>query len=348
MSIVDRLKLAFEGFSTPLLPDDYTRMVNPLWSARELRGRIVRVNRPTDDTAELVIRRGWGVPADFKAGQYIGLGVRMDGRFIWRSYSLTSVPKSKDGYLTVTVKEHKDGRLSRHLVENVKEGTVVRLAAPAGDFHLTDPIPSELMFVTAGSGVTPVISMLRDLRSRTNGDAPDVVHVHSVRSREDLLFAEELEAMQATYPWYSFELRVTSEQGRLNADTLREIVPDADQRTVYACGPSAMLDEIEEAFTDVRTERFTIDRGATQAEGGVITFPGRGSVEVDGATTILEAGEQIDIQLPYGCRMGICATCTQQLAAGTARDLRTGTTHVEGERIRTCVCVAAGDIELEP
>ena len=97
----------------------------------------------------------------------------------------------------------------------------------------------------------------------------------------------------------------------------------------------------------VRTERFTLDRGNTTAQGGVVTFPGRGEIEVDGATTILEAGEKAGVQLPYGCRMGICATCVQQLADGTARDLRTGETHEAGERIRTCVCVPAGDVEIE-
>ena len=126
----NRLRSAFRLLSTPLQPDDYTRLVNPLWSKRELRGQIERVIRPADDAVELVIKPGWGVPADFRAGQYIGIGVRVDGRFVWRSYSLTNAPRSADGMLHVTVKAQEQGRLSQHLVAHATPGTIVRLAAP--------------------------------------------------------------------------------------------------------------------------------------------------------------------------------------------------------------------------
>lgn len=352
MSLTHRLKRALEGFSTPLLPDDYTRLVNPLWSTREFRGRIVAVRRPTDTTAELVIRRGWGVPAEFRAGQHIGIGVRVDGRYVWRSYSLTCAPQPADGLLTVTVKAIDDGRLSRHLVRNARPGIVVRLALPAGDFHLDEPVPDKLLFLTAGSGITPVMSMLRDLRGRFGGDGPgagpDVVHLHSARTAEDVLFDAELAAMTRECPWYTRILRLTGRQGRIAARDLPALVPDLAERQVYACGPAALLDDVEAHVPGVRTERFALDRGSTDAAGGKVVFPGRGEIEVDGATTILEAGERAGIQLPYGCRMGICATCVRQLADGTARDLRTGATHEAGERIRVCVCVPAGDIELEP
>lgn len=345
MSIGNRLRGAFRHLSTPLMPDDYTRLVNPLWSKRELRGQIERVTRPAEDVVELVIKPGWGVPADFRAGQYIGVGVRVDGRLVWRSYSLTNAPHSADGMLTVTVKAQDQGRLSQHLVANVTPGTVVRLAAPAGDFHLPEPPPEKLLFITAGSGITPVMSMLRDLERR--GGLPDVVHLHSVRDRAGLLFDEELDRLRRAQPGYALTVRETGIDGRLSIDEIKHLVPDVADRAVYACGPSAMLDELEDGLPGVRTERFTLDRGNTDAQGGVVSFPGRGEIEVDGATTILEAGEKAGIQLPYGCRMGICATCVQQLADGTARDLRTGETHEAGERIRTCVCVPAGDVAIE-
>lgn len=346
MSFGNRLRSVLRHFSTPLLPDDYTRLVNPLWSSRELRGQIERVSRPVDGVVELVIKPGWGVPVDFRAGQYIGIGVRVDGRFVWRSYSLTNAPKSADGMLTITVKAQDEGRLSRHLVANATPGTVVRLAAPTGDFHLPDPPPAKLLFITAGSGITPVISMLRDLEGR--GAIPDAVHLHSVHDRASLLFDADLKRLSDQQPGYALTVRETGVEGRLTLDEIRRLVPDLDRRVVYACGPSAMLDELEAGIPGVLTERFTLDRGNTDAQGGVVTFPGRGEIEVDGATTILEAGEKAGIQLPYGCRMGICATCIQQLADGTARDLRTGETHEAGERIRVCVCVPAGDVEIEP
>ncbi|MDO5077257.1 ferredoxin reductase [Corynebacterium sp.] len=332
------LRSALRRFTSPLLPDDYTQLVNPLWSQRELRGRIERVDRPTPDTVSLSIRPGWGVPVDFHAGQYIGIGVPIDGRYTWRSYSLTCAPHPDGDVLTVTVRAVERGKLSNHLVGTAVPGMVVRLAAPAGDFHLTDPVPDKLLFVSAGTGITPIIGMLRTLVDRDQ--LGDVVVVHSVRHRGDLLFGDVLDALPVPV-----HVQVTSEDGRLSVDDIEALVPDVSERVIYACGPAEMLDDFEARWPDVRTERFTLDR-ASDATGGEITFGDRATVTADGATTILEAGEGAGVQLPFGCRMGICQTCVRPLEDGHAHDLRTGETHNPGERIRTCVCVAAGNVRI--
>ncbi len=132
--------------TTPLLPDDYLHLINPLWSARELRGRIVEVRKETDVSATVVIKTGWGFPSDYKAGQYVGIGLQVDGRWHWRSYSLTSFGENTGDTISITVKANPDGFLSTHLVDGVAPGTVIRLAAPKGDFHLraaarVDPVP---------------------------------------------------------------------------------------------------------------------------------------------------------------------------------------------------------------
>src|SRR6478752_2563437 len=115
--------------TTPLLPDDYLHLANPLWTARELRGRVLEVRGETEDSATLVIKPGWGFSFDYEPGQYIGIGVLMDGRWRWRSYSLTSVPaRSPAGgprTITITVKAMPEGFLSSHLVAGVAPGTVV-------------------------------------------------------------------------------------------------------------------------------------------------------------------------------------------------------------------------------
>src|SRR5579875_2765728 len=165
--------------TTPLLPDDYLHLANPLWSARELRGRVLDVRRETEDSATLVIKPGWGFSFDYQPGQYIGIGLLVDGRWRWRSYSLTSSPVTGQPEpggkvwpfgrgpartprtITITVKAMPEGFLSTHLVAGVAPGTIVRLAAPQGNFVLPDPAPPAVLFVTAGSGVTPVMSMLR-------------------------------------------------------------------------------------------------------------------------------------------------------------------------------------------
>src|SRR5699024_9371868 len=251
------------------------------------------------------------------------------------------------------VKAMPEGLLSNHTAGTVKPGTIVRLAAPAGDFHLPSPTPDKLMFVTAGSGITPVMGMLRSL-DRRSGDEPfpDVVHVHSVRDRQDVLFHDELRALERTQPGYTLHLRVTSEEGRIDAQQMSRLVPDWSQRPTWSCGPSAMLDELTRHFEatgrdDLYVERFTIDRNAG-ASGGTVTFGTTGrSVGLDGATTILAGGEQVGVQMPFGCGTGICETWVVGLEEGHVRGLRNGTDHSPGERIQTCVSVACGDVELK-
>ncbi|MGB3332879.1 MAG: ferredoxin reductase [Mycobacterium sp.] len=341
--------------TTPLLPDDYLRLANPLWSARELRGRVVEVRRETGDSATLVIRPGWGFQFDYRAGQYIGIGLLVDGRWRWRSYSLTSPPVTGSRTIAITVKAMPEGFLSSHLVDGVAPGTVVRLAAPQGEFVLPDPAPATVLFVTAGSGITPVMAMLRALARR--GAIADVVHLHSAPTAADTLFADELAALARDHPGYRLLLRTTRDQGRLELrgpETLEAEVPDWRERQTWACGPAAMLGDAERVWAaagiadHLHVERFAVARTATAEGGGMVTFAASGkSTAADAATTLLEAGESAGVLMPFGCRMGICQSCVVTLVAGQARDLRSGADHEPGTRVQTCVSTAAGDCELD-
>lgn len=347
------LRAAVARMTTPLLPDDYLHLANPLWSARELRGRIVSVTAETEDSATIVIRPGWGFSFDYHAGQYIGIGIPVEGRWTWRSYSLTSDPDTSRGDKTVaiTVKALPEGFLSSHLVSGLAPGTVVRLAAPAGEFVLPEPLPEKLLLATAGSGITPIMSMLRTMRRR--GRHGDVVLIHSAPTESDVLFRDELQAL-ADEGVVTLRLWLTRDSGRLTPEALSGLCADWAQRQAWACGPSGFLDLLTGAYRDagvseaLHIERFALERGAHGAQGGTVTFGTRDKqIEVDGATTLLEAGERAGVQMPYGCRMGICQTCVIMLDKGCVRDLRTGVEHVEGERIQTCVSAAAGDCTLD-
>ncbi|MEO6793379.1 MAG: ferredoxin reductase [Mycobacterium sp.] len=341
--------------TTPLLPDDYLRLANPLWSARELRGRVLEVRRETADSATLVIKPGWGFHFDYRAGQYIGIGLLVDGRWRWRSYSLTSSPVSGVRTIAITVKAMPEGFLSSHLVDGVAPGTIVRLAAPRGEFVLPEPAPATMLFLTAGSGITPVMSMLRTLARR--GAVTDVVHLHSAPTAADSLFADELAVLQRDHPGYRLRLRATRSQGRLDLggpQALDDEVPDWRGRETWACGPTALLGDAERIWADagiterLHIERFAVARTAVAEGGGTVTFAASGkSVVTDAATTLLEAGESVGVQMPFGCRMGICQTCVVELVQGQVRDLRTGADHEPGTRIQTCISTAAGDCQLD-
>jgi stearoyl-CoA 9-desaturase NADPH oxidoreductase len=333
--------------TTPLLPDDYLKMLNPLWSARELRGLIVGVHPETADSATVTIKPGWGFSGNYLPGQYVGIGLRIDGRWHWRSYSLTSIPQRDNKNITITVKATPEGFLSTHLVNGVEPGTVVRLAAPKGEFALPDPPPAKILFITAGCGITPVMAMLRTLESR--GQEADIAHIHSAPSPDAVIFHDELRVLEKSQPGYRLHLQLTETQGKVDFDELAGIVADWQDRPAWVCGPPALLDTVEGVWKSadlqalLHTERFTIAATDKGGEGGKVAFSiSDKSIEIDGATSLLEAGEKVGIQMPFGCRMGICQTCVLPLESGHVRDFRSGIEHGEGDRIQTCISTASG------
>ncbi|KAA0102553.1 ferredoxin reductase [Mycolicibacterium sp. P1-5] len=353
---IDALRGLFGRITTPLLPDDYLQLANPLWSARELRGRVLDVRRETEDSATLVIKPGWGFTFDYQPGQYIGIGLLVDGRWRWRSYSLTSSPHSdgagRSRTITITVKAMPEGFLSTHLVGGVKPGTIVRLAAPQGNFVLPDPAPASVLFLTGGSGITPVMSMLRTLERRDQ--IGDVVHIHSAPTESDVMFADELAQLAREHDSYRLTVRATRAQGRLDLGQLDNLVPDWRERQTWACGPEGMLTEAGRVWEAaglgdrLHLERFAASRAAAHGQGGTVTFGRSGkSVTVDAATSLMEAGEQVGLRMPFGCRMGICQSCVVPLVEGHVRDLRTGNEHEPGTRIQTCISAASGDCVLD-
>jgi stearoyl-CoA 9-desaturase NADPH oxidoreductase len=348
--------------TTPLLPDDYLKLANPLWSARELRGRVVEVRRETEDSATLVIKPGWGFTFDYQPGQYVGIGLLVDGRWRWRSYSLTSSPvkagaavAAKAGSsrtITITVKAMPEGFLSTHLVGGVAPGTIVRLAAPQGNFVMPDPAPASVLFITGGSGITPVMSMLRTLVRRDQ--ITDIVHLHSTPTESDMMFAAELAELQRGQTGYRLRVRSTREQGRLDLSQIADEVPDWRDRQTWACGPEGMLAAAEHAWSaagiaeQLYLERFAASRAAAHGQGGTVEFARSGkTVTADAATPLMEAGEAAGVRMPFGCRMGICQSCVVGLLDGHVRDLRTGVEHEPGSRIQTCISAASGDCVLD-
>ncbi|GAA4376067.1 ferredoxin reductase [Nocardioides caricicola] len=354
----DRIRDAGSKLTTPLHPDDYLRLLNPLWSQRELRGRVEKVVPETDDAATLVIRPGWGWRYDHRPGQYVGIGVQVNGKFQWRSYSVSSPPRRRGRTISITVRAMPEGKLSAHLVNGLEPGTIVRLALPAGDFVLPDPPPARMLFLVGGSGITPVMAMLRtmDRRSRTNGrPMPDVVMHYSSPTPERMIFRDELDRLEREHDTLTVHRLHTDVDGMLELADLDTICPDWRERETWACGPGPMLDAITEHFQAagledaLHLERFSLKLAGDGSEGGTITFRTSGkTAEADGATTVLEAGEAAGVGMPFGCRMGICHTCTLTLVEGAIRDLRNGDEFDQpNEQVQTCVTVPVGDCTFD-
>jgi ferredoxin-NADP reductase len=337
--------------TTPLLPADYLDLVNPLRAGADLRGRIVEITSETRDAATVVIRPGrdW---VGHRPGQYIRVGVDVDGVRQWRAYSLTSPVDRRDGCIAITVKAIPGGVVSNYLVHRAQADTLVHLDQACGEFVLPHPCPDKVLFITAGSGITPVMGMLRN----TLDQLGDVVVVHSAPTPADVIFAEELRGLAARKRLTLIE-RHTDTDGMLDPEQLAALVDDSAQRETWACGPPAMLDGLERHWAEQRiaaglhTERFK-PTVLTTGEGGTVTFTTSDvAVEADGATSLLNAGESAGVLMPSGCRMGICFGCVVPLRQGSIRDLRNGqlTTGAPGDGvlIQTCVSAAAGRCEIE-
>ncbi|WP_033820844.1 ferredoxin reductase [Kitasatospora sp. MBT63] len=340
-----------EMVTTPLLPSDYLDLVSPLRAGADLRGRIMAVHPETGDAATIVIRpgRGW---RGHTAGQYVRIGVDVDGRRLWRAYSITSPTDREDGHITITVKAIPDGQVSNHLVRRATPGTLIQLDQPTGDFVLPQAEPAKVLYLTAGSGITPVMGMLRDT------DLDDVVMVHCAPQPQDVIFRNELHDLVAEEKLRLTEVH-TGTDGRLDIARLGELVPDWAERETWACGPAGLLDAAEEHWTEhgvrerLHTERFRpriVVAGGDGGGGGEVTFSATGrTVDADGATPLLAIGEEAGVLMPSGCRMGICFGCVTPLKAGAVRDLRTGeiTEAEPGVLIQTCVSAAAGPCDIE-
>ncbi len=343
-----RVLRAVEALTSPLLPGDYLELINPLWSTRELRGRIERIEPETADAATVVIKPGYAWMGH-RPGQYLRIGVDIDGVRHWRAYSITSEPGRADGCVCITVKHVDEGKVSPYLVRRLRAGAIVSLGGVEGDFVLPEPPPERLLFVSAGSGITPIMSMLRSIEPR------DAVLVHSARGPADVIFGDELRALAREHAGVRLHEQDTAQDERLTPERIAELVPDWRERDAFVSGPGDFLDALVEHWERegvaerLQLERFQPKLTGETGAGGTIAFVGSGTeVEADGATPILVAGEEAGLELPFGCREGICHTCVGTLRSGRVRDLRNGDVGgQDGQQVRTCINAAEGRVEIE-
>jgi stearoyl-CoA 9-desaturase NADPH oxidoreductase len=350
-----QLLRAAQALTTPLVPDDYLGLLDPRWSARELTGTIERLKPETDEATTVVVRPSFPWPGHW-AGQYLRIGAELNGIRHWRAYSLTSDPDHPDGLVSITVKYVESGLMSPFFTRRIEPGALVFLSDVEGEFRLPDPLPERALMISAGSGVTPIWAMLRELERQ---DAlTDVLHVHCAREPDQVIFGDDLRRMDKTYDGYTLVEHLTGQVPRLTPDSLAEICPDWADRHTFLSGPRGLMDVMEKHWKEsgdpdlLFAERFQPIIGTGDADvgsGGTVHFRVTDKdATCDVGVSILVGGEQAGALLPFGCRLGICHTCIGKLHAGQVRDLRTGELHGEpGQTVRTCVNAPEGHIEIE-
>jgi ferredoxin-NADP reductase len=325
----------------------WLRELDPVASLDEIRAEVVEIIAETPDVKTFVLRPNarW---QGHRAGQFTTIEVEIDGVRTRRCYSISSKPG--DSRPTITVKRTPGGRVSNWLHENVKPGHVLTLSPAAGDFVLAEPVPAKLLLLSGGSGITPVMSMLRDLDAC--GSVGDVVFLHYARSQDDVVFRRALDEIAARHP----RLRVVVRHGLFSEEDVETLVPDFAERETCLCGPPGLMERVERlwaehAITDrLRHERFVMATPA--ASDGVsaqvkLARSGR-EVEASGSRVLLDELERAGERPAYGCRMGICRTCKCRKQSGTVQNLLTGEISSEpDEDIQLCISLARSDVTLD-
>ncbi|WP_307875266.1 ferredoxin reductase [Frankia nepalensis] len=343
--------------TSPLRPGDFRATINPLWSRHRLSGRVEEISPETSDTSTIVVRPGLGWRGGL-AGQHVGVDVSIDGVWHRRTFSLSSPPGRPDGLIAITVKARPDGAVSRHIVHALRPGQTVRLGHPSGRFVLPDELPDRLLFVTAGSGITPVMSMLRHLAEGRR--MPDVFLAHSARNASEVIFGEELRRIAAQFPNVRLYEHHTRPAGgrpaaRLTMAALSAICTDIPERMAWVCGPLGMVDDAESYWREsgisdrLLTERFHSVVSPGGGQGGRVRFIRSGRETTATAdVSLLAAGEEAGVLMPSGCQMGVCHSCLVPLVDGRVRDLRTGEEYgAPGDLIQTCVSAPARDVDID-
>jgi uncharacterized protein YcbX/ferredoxin-NADP reductase len=314
-----RQPLVFGGFPSlaPAVPA-------PAWPEGPATLRCTAVRDEGPGVRTLTLAREDGREFGWKAGQYLTLKLELPTGPVRRSYTLSSAPGS--GRMEVTIKQIAGGMVSTWIHENVVPGTRVTAEAVGGSFTLEDQRWPTYLFLGAGSGVTPLVSMVRRIAA---DDLPVSVAFHqSARTEADLLFRDDLDRCQRLLgERLVVASRITSKEGRLDHQSLVKFCPDLRDRRAFVCGPEGYRASVRGLLSGAG---FKVDRRyheelfgeqalepPTAALPGTVRFLKSGkTLASDGRTTVLQLAERTGIDLPSSCRSGDCGTCRVQTAAG--------------------------------
>lgn len=270
-------------------------------------------------------------------GQFITLHITIDGQVYNRCYTLSSSP-SKPDTLSITVKRVDDGIVSNWLHDCVEKGSSLEITAPAGIFHLSPDNRRKLLLLSAGSGITPMLSITRYINDL--GLDIDVHFHHSAKTVADLIGFDELALLAKRYANVTLSCNFSRDKsavcefdyqvGRINGAMLNQFCPDLIERDVFVCGPDGFMQNAQSELTllglpesQYDQESFVIgssEQDDTQngsKKSYKVNFVDSGiEVEVDSDQTVLEAAEAAGIYPDYSCLAGVCGSCNSQLLAG--------------------------------
>ncbi|HYM85874.1 MAG TPA: ferredoxin reductase [Pseudoxanthomonas sp.] len=353
-----RVRRLLKPVVAPSVFDFWASRLNPSWSWERPLARVVAREQASRDAVTLVLKpnRHW---SGFQPGQHLNLSAEINGSRVTRSYSLTGPPRA-DGCVAITVKGIEGGKLSQYLCRETRIGDVLELGAAFGDMTLPERLDGRWLFLAAGSGITPLMAMVRTLAAQAMPVPLDLVYW--ARNREELCFAAELRALAATHANFKVHFALTREaeliegesSGRIDRELIDSLIGDASERHVFACGPGGFVDSARSLFSTsaptFHAEAFTPPMRVAEDSGSVqviLAASGR-TLTLARGESLLTALEAEGLRPASGCRMGICNTCACGKSSGTTRNLNTG--DLAGEPVsalKLCISSAVSDLVLD-
>lgn len=351
---------------TPHAPEHYARSLGVNWADDPTGADVVSVDRPVPDVTVLTLRLPAGVDRP-TPGAALEIGVVVDGVVHRRHYSPIDAATRADGLATIAVRRHRDGVVSEHLWAEAKPGMRLLLGDPVGEIALADDRPADVVLVSGGSGITPMLAIASTLAGEghcTDRVGGRISWLHYARRVEDVPFLDRIRELSRA----GVDVRVVTTAGppsdegltcgqlagHLSTEHLDEVAPWHAGATMFLCGPEGLADGMAtalgaERFAEVLRERFSAPAAdIPDTDGGTVTHVTSGVTATNTGTTLLDGAEAAGLSPKHGCRMGICHTCTAVRVSGATRDLRTGEVDASpGCHVQICVSAPVGDVEIE-
>jgi ferredoxin-NADP reductase len=335
--------------------DRYLELVRPGLAVHEARADLVSVRHQTPGSVTLTLRpnHAWH---GFRAGQFVLFGIEIDGIRRTRTFSpASSEHAGPHRELELTVTTRQGGVVSRYLKSRVRPGAVAHLGVATGSFTLPAVRPERLLLISGGSGITPVLAMLRTLCDE--GHPGEIVFLHYARTAGHWLYRDEVETLARRHRNLRVLYRATREGGgHMTHEALLGLGAGVAGTCTAVCGPRPLVDSVAALWQSLGgagqllTETFTPGSPMTSGghDGKWLEFRRSGARVKPGSGTLLELAEAAGLRPEFGCRMGVCGTCRCRKASGPVRNLLTGeVSHDLEEDIQLCVTAPAGDVILE-
>lgn len=327
--------------------------IDPMLTVKRVLAKVVAITDETQDIKRFVLQpnKHW---QSFQAGQYVSVRVMINGSFHERCYSLVSAPT--DSVIELGIKRQPKGKVSNWMHDNLNIGDVIELGVVGGDFVLPASLPNKLLLIAGGSGVTPIYSVLVEaLKRQPNVDISVVYYANTDR---DLAFANDMVELATKHPSLKlhYALASSGQAGRFSHQQLADVCPDFTERQTYLCGPQGLMG----AVTKVWAEQGISEKLTQEVFGLPVVDPNKPINEMpitlrrsqqlllNTKPTLLESAEAGGAKPAYGCRIGMCKTCSCTKVSGVVRDVVTGAIDDQpNTQIRICVTEALSPVTLD-